>query len=193
MRDEARVLHRRQVHEEDPVLEAVDELGGGLDRQPRLARAARPGEGHEPNARRAQHRDDLVELGAPADQRRRGSRQVAPGAQFGRLDQQRGIVVEDRLLQAAQLGAGLGPELVEQGAPRGAVGLQRIGLAPAAIQREHELASEPLAQRLRGDEDLELGDELLRAAEGEVGLDAVLERGDAQLLQARAGELRERL
>ena len=63
------------------------------------------------------------------------------------------------------------------------VGRERVGLAPRAIEGEHELPAWPLAQGLRLDERLELGDELGVAREREVGVDPLLERDRAQLLE----------
>jgi hypothetical protein len=39
---EVRVLHRRQEHDERPVLELLQQLGRRLERKARLARPARP-------------------------------------------------------------------------------------------------------------------------------------------------------
>ena len=74
-----------------------------------------------------------------------------------------------------------------QRAATGAIVLERVGLAAAAIQREHQLA--PAAARGCGcsrDERLELADDARVAAEREVGVDAVLERGEPRVLEARA-------
>ncbi len=54
--------------------------------------------------------------------------------------------------------------------------MQRLGLAVGAVEGEHELAPEPLAQRVPSDERLQLADELSVAAEREVGLDPLFER-----------------
>ena len=53
--------------------------------------------------------------------------------------------------------------------------------------------AEPLAQRVPGDERLQLADELGVAAEREVGLDPLFERRELQLVQARDLRLCERL
>ena len=71
--------------------------------------------------------------------------------------------------------------------------LERVGLPVAPVEREHQLPAEPLAAPVLGDQRLELGDELAMAPEREVGLDAVLERRQPQLLQPRHLGLRERL
>ena len=80
------------------------------------------------------------------------------------------------------------------------MGGERLGAAVAAGEREHQLASQPLTRRVLGDERRELADELGMTAERELGVDSVLERCEAQLLEPRAcglgealvGEVRER-
>ena len=105
----------------------------------------------------------------------------------------RRVVLEDLPLQGLQLGARLDPELVHEPAPRRAVGLERVGLAAAAVERDEQLALEPLPERVRGDQRLELGQDVLVAAEREVGLDPILERGEPQVLEPPDLVLRERL
>ena len=76
---------------------------------------------------------------------------------------------------------GLEPELVHEKATAAPVHLERVGLSSGAIQGEHELSAQALAQRVLLDEDLELGDDALVAAERELRLDAFLACGQAQL------------
>ena len=71
--------------------------------------------------------------------------------------------------------------------------LERLGLAAAPVERDHQLSSEPLAERLTTDALLELADELGVPPEGQVGLDPILERGGALLLEPSDMRLRERL
>ncbi len=85
-------------------------------------------------------------------------------------------------------GAGLDPELVEEGCARCPVRVERLGLAARAVEREHQLRSERLTQRMLGDERLELRHELRRAAGGEVCLDPLLDRRDALFLEPRCLE-----
>ncbi len=109
------------------------------------------------------------------------------------LEQERLVLAEDRGLELAELRAGVDAELLDEGLARGAVGGERVGLPAGAVEREHELRARPLAEWLRGDERLELGDELRVAPEREVGLDPLLERDGAQLLEPGDLGLRERL
>src|SRR5262249_56843039 len=69
---------------------------------------------------------------------------------------------------------------------------ERLGLPPGAVEREHQLPAEALTQRVPSHEPLELADELRVAAELEIGVDPLLEREYAQLLEARDLICRER-
>src|SRR4051812_36961310 len=66
-------------------------------------------------------------------------------------------------------------------------------MAPAAVEREHELCTGTLSERLTGDERLELGGHRRVPAEGELGVEAVLGADEAQLGQPCRLETRERL
>jgi hypothetical protein len=95
------------------------------------------------------------------------------------------VLVQDRLMQLAQRAPRLDPELLDQRRARGLVGLERIRLAPGAIEGEHQLCVQPLAQRMPGGERLEPTDDSGVLAGGEVGVDPLLERAEAQLLELR--------
>ena len=96
------------------------------------------------------------------------------------------VLLEDRPLEPPQLLPRLEPELLVEQAAAGLVDGERLGLAAAAVEREHELAAQALAQRVLADEPLQLGHELRVAAELEVGVDPLLERGEPLLLEAGA-------
>ena len=96
-------------------------------------------------------------------------------------------------MQPAQLRAGLDADLLHERRARAAVGLQRLRLPPGAIQREHQLPVQALAQRMLGDEPLELADQLAMAPVRELGVDRLRERGQPQLLQPPDLRRRERL
>ncbi len=95
-----------------------------------------------------------------------------------------GVVVEDRLLDAAQLAARLEPELLDQMFPGPLVGGEGVRLPAAAVQRHHQVAPQPLAERVIMDECLELAHELGVAAHRKIGADAGLDRRGVLLLQA---------
>ena len=94
------------------------------------------------------------------------------------------VLGQDLLLQALELGARLDPDLFDQGLARLAVGIERLGLAPVAIEGEHALRVQALSQRLLGDQRLEPGDRLGVAPGGELGVDRQLERPQVKLLEA---------
>ena len=96
-------------------------------------------------------------------------------------------------LEPLQALARLQPELLGERQAALLVDVQRLGLAVRAVEREHELAAQPLAQRMPRDERLELADELGVAAEREIGLDPLFERRELQLVEARDLRLCERL
>ena len=97
------------------------------------------------------------------------------------------------LLEPAQALARLDPELADEGVPRVLVRLQRIRLAVAAVEREHQLAAKPLAVRVLADQRLQRRDHVGVAAEGELRLDELLARGDPLLLEPGDRRLGERL
>ena len=76
---------------------------------------------------------------------------------------ERRILAQDRLLELAQRGARLEAELVHERPARVLVGGERVGLAARAVEREHELTAQSLAERMLADERLELADERRRA------------------------------
>jgi hypothetical protein len=149
-----------------------------LDREAGLAGAGRPDHGDEPP-----WRDGIAdgrEVGVAADE----AGPVVGHAGGGR-EVEGGIVEEDHPLELAQLRAGREAELGER-APGGAVGGERVGLAPAAVERDHQLPPGALAQRIRGDGGAQRGQQLVVAALRQPALGQLLLRGGAQLLEALA-------
>ena len=118
-------------------------------RQPGLAHAIRADERDKrASARRGPlpTRAHPAQLALAADHRRRGrSGELARQLGCGGLDVQRRVLAQDRLVQAPKLGARLDPDLLDQRAPGVPIGLQRLRLAPAPIQREHPLRVQPFA------------------------------------------------
>ena len=66
-----------------------------------------------------------------------------------------------------------------------AVDLQRFGLAAGAVEGEHLLAADPLARRVLGGAGRELDQQVGVAAACEVGVDAILDRLEPALVEAR--------
>ena len=77
-------------------------------------------------------------------------------------------------MEVVQLYARLDPELLDEDLACLAISLQRIALAAAAVQREHQLRVQSLAPRVLAGQLLELTDQLGVAAGDEIGLDAHL-------------------
>ena len=135
------VGHRRTEEGEHPFgrggLEhaavALDNLAGSLE-QPILARLGDLGVAILLAVRRprGQHRDDLAGL----VRRHRLGR--------GRRRERR-ILGEHGALQLLELRAGLDPELLDELRPRALVDVERVGLAPAAVEGHHQLPAQALA------------------------------------------------
>ena len=97
------------------------------------------------------------------------------------------------MLEPLQLGARLEAELGVQQAAGLRVGLEGIALPAGAIQRQHPMGGQTLAQRVLLHERAELGNERFVTAEAQVGLDAQLQGIEAFLLQSRRSRLDEPL
>jgi hypothetical protein len=106
---------------------------------------------------------------------------------------QRGILCQDRSLELLKRPPRLEPEPLDQFAASIPIGLQRAGLAPAAVQREHQLAAQPLAQRMLANERLKLAHQPRVLPRRKIRVDPVLQRGQARFLQPRDLSLRKRL
>ena len=75
LRHERGVAEARQIDEPSAIGQLRQRVGGGLERQPRLAAAPGPGERHEPGA--LQQASDLGALALTADERGQLAREVA--------------------------------------------------------------------------------------------------------------------
>ena len=129
----------------------------------------------------------------PCQHRRDDVREVIVGDLRRRRALETRFLPQDRAVEPLQGRARLDAELVDECAAGVEVGLERLGLPPGAIEREHQLAAQPLAQRVLSDERLELADELGAGTLLEVGVDALLERVEPQLRQPADLARRERL
>ena len=180
------VDHRRAL-----TVGLARQLGG----EPGLAHPVRAGDRHQ-RARAGGRVQPVLpqpaDVVVAADQQRRC---VELGRELPdrRLDVERRVLAQDRVVQALQLGRRLDPDLVDQRPPGVAVGLQRLGLAPAPVQREHPLRVQPLAQRVLRQQRVDLADDLLVVAVGQVRVDRQLRGGQAQLLEPPDLRRRERL
>ena len=119
----------------------------------------------------------------------------------GRARLERGFLAKDRRVELLERRARVDAEPVDERTARALVRLERLRLASGAVEREHQLRPQALAQRMLGDERLELAHELRVPARLELGLDSLLERrepelsepGDLGLRPGLEAELGERL
>ena len=149
--------------------------------------------GSKPGTSRAgQLRDDAGHPAAPVGRALDG----APRRLRGRGD----LLAQDCRFQRAQVGRRLDAEPVDERPVRVAVGGERVGLAARAVEGEHQLAAQPLAQRVLLDQPLELARDLGVPAAREVGLDALADAAQPQVFEPRdlglgealGGDVRER-
>ena len=82
---------------------------------------------------------------------------------------------QDRTLELLQPPARLEAELLAQQLTRLPVRRQRLSLAAGTIEREHQLLAQPLPQRVRGDQRLDLRDQLAVASQRQLRGDSLLD------------------
>ena len=138
----------------------------GLKRESRLADPAGPGRAST-NGRGGSHagRPPIARLRSRPIVRVRNARGSATGSRERLLAwrgrrSSAGSWARIASWQFGQLGAGLDPQLLDEHLAGVLIRLQRVGLAAAAIEREHQLPVQPFAQRVLAREPLELGDQL---------------------------------
>ena len=132
-------VHRVQRDEEQAVRVGVLQGGGDRERDPGLARPAGTGERHQPDLVVAEQAGDLGELRRPADQRRRGDRQVGAAAEAAQRREVVGQVRHHEVVQVLRLVEVLEPVPAEvadrrlraEVADQGAGGLRDHRLAAA--------------------------------------------------------------
>jgi hypothetical protein len=103
-----------------------------------------------------------------------------------------GVLAKYRRLQALQARARFDPQLLDHLPARRLVCAERLRLAIAAIQREHQLTPEALLPRLLLDDRPELANQRSVLAKAQPYVAGVRPGGDAQLLQAPRLGLRKR-
>ena len=157
------------------------ERAGDLHCESTLPDAWRPRQRHEPVL--AQQLDDVGDLLLAADERRRRSRQVPAAPRRDGDGGDRRIVREDGLLEPPQVGAWLERHLLREHPPGLAVGLERVGLAAAAVEREHQLPPKPLPERVLLERRTKRGDDLAVFSERERRLELLFERVDSKRLE----------
>jgi hypothetical protein len=106
------------------------------------------------------------------------------GARRGRTAaDEAGIVAEDPPLELLQALARFDPELGHERLPHLTVRGKCLRMPPGAVEGEHELSTQVLAERVLRGEQCELGYELAAAPEGEVRVETPLQRREAKLVQ----------
>ena len=93
------------------------------------------------------------------------------------------VLAEDAQFELHQRGSRVDTELLDKRPAPALERVQRVGLPAAAIEREHQLAAQALAEQVLADERLELRHQVVMAAERQIGVDSILERGQPELIQ----------
>jgi hypothetical protein len=96
---------------------------------------------------------------------------------------ERRVVVEDLALEPLQGRPRIDPQLFGEQPPALLVSVEGIVLASGAIEGQHQLRAQPFAERVGGNEALELGDELRVTAEHQLHLEPLLRRRQTKLLE----------
>ena len=89
-------------------------------------------------------------------------------------------LLEDRLFEVAQLGAGVDPQVLDQHGARPLKGAQRVALTTRPIEGEHQQPPQTLPERVGRDRRLERCDHGFAATGGDLGLQLELDRGTPQ-------------
>src|SRR5581483_5186176 len=106
---------------------------------------------------------------------------------------ERRVLAQHQPFELAERRRRVDPELVREHPAQLLVARERLRVAARAVEREHVLRAEALAQRVLRDERLELADHVAVPTEREAGLQPPPERVQAQLLEPRLLAARERL
>ena len=114
-----------------------------------------------------------------------GRRTVRDRRRDGLAQGERRVLREDHLLQRAGLRGRLEAPLLVEGAARRLVRVERLLLPAGPGEREHQETAEALAVRVLRSERGSIGDHVVVAPELDLGLDAVLERREPELVQPR--------
>ena len=141
---------------------------------------------------------ELAQLGAPArgqaGARVEALRGLAAGPGLVGDDAiERGVLAQDRLLQAAQLGPRVEPKGLDEREAGVAEDVERLGLPSRAVEGQHQQRTEALAQRVLVDQRAQAADRLAVAPGVEVVLERQLGGRKVQLLQPAHLRGRERL
>ena len=159
------------------------ERTGDLEREPALANPRRARQRHE--AMLPYELDHLRELRLAADERGRGRRQVAAPPRGRGHGRDRGVVREDRLLETAQLRSRLERQLLQEHAAGLLEHLERVRLASAPIERQHQLSPQALAERALLQRSADRRSDVAVLSQRESRLEPLLQRVEPQRVQPR--------
>ena len=95
------------------------------------------------------------------------------------------VLGQDRRLQLPEVVAGFEPELLAEHPTAVLERPEGVGLPPGAVEGEHQEPPEPLAERMPGDELLELGDRGQVPTELQLQLEPLLDDREAELREPR--------
>jgi hypothetical protein len=165
-----------RVLSEDVPVDGVDDAGRVLRDPVEPVRAAQLRDSHH------DRRGDRGDRGGDDEQRHGAPPRAGCDQPTGRAVELR-VLAQDRVVEAPQLGARLEPHLVEQDPTGMPERLQRVRLPAAAVQGEHPLAVQPLAQRVLADQVVDVDDHRLVVPGGERDIDLGLARPQPQILQ----------
>ena len=158
------------------------ERAGDLDREPAL-----------PDARRPRQRDEAVlaqQLDHLGDAPARGRRTTS--TEPGRLPRRLGATATGAIAGSCariaswsrrSSGPGSSASSLREHAPRLVEGLEGVGLAAAAVEREHQLPPQPLPERVLLERRTKRGDDLAMVSERERRLELLFERVDSKRLE----------
>ena len=154
------VCVRREVYEPDAAGPGADLPGGSFEREAGLAGTTDPGQRDETVT--AEELGNVVELVLAAHEARQRRWKIV-ALHRGRRGSE--LLAEDGALQRPQLLARFETEALGEECACSVVGGERLGLALRVVEGQHELAPQALAERLLGNEALQLGDERSVTAE----------------------------
>ena len=104
---------------------------------------------------------------------------------------QRGVVLEDPLLEAAQVRPPFHGEFLDKAAADGLVRGEGVGLPTGSVEGEHQRCGQALSLRMFGGELFKLGNQLRAPAHAQFGVDPVFQRGQPFLFEPPDLALRE--
>ena len=174
--EQLRARDGREADEEGPVPQlGLERL---RDREPEACLPGSSGarERDEPRPFVAEQRTDGGQLEPAADERRGRDRQRPCRARRSLRSGEPRVLLQDRALQFLQGGARLEAEVVGEDAAGVAIDLESVRLAAAAVEGEHLLLEESLAIGVLARERLELRNDGVVTAAGELRVVPELER-----------------